>query len=66
MIGDDEFREQFRRMRETHSVGVILSLLAEFVAGDFVAEDQTRIVLGTLYTMTVGVDAVRYRPTREA
>lgn len=75
MIGDDEFREQFRQMRKTHSVGVILGLLAEvvkdeadaeFVAGDFVAEDQTRIVLGTLYSVSVGVDAVRYRPTREA
>lgn len=75
MIGDDEFREQLRRMRKTHSVGVILGLLAEvvkdeadaeFVAGDFVAEDQTRIVLGTLYSLSVGVDAVRYRPSREA
>jgi hypothetical protein len=75
MTSDDEFREQFRHMRKTHSVGVILGLLAEvvkdeadaeFVAGNFQAEDQTRIVLGTLYTMTVGVDAVRYRPTREA
>ena len=62
-------------MRKTHSVGVILGLLAEvvegeadaeFVAGDFQAEDQTRIVLGTLYSVSVGVDAVRYRPTREA
>ena len=44
MTGDDEFREQFRHMRKTHSVGVILGLLAEvvkdeadaeFVAGDF-------------------------------
>jgi len=75
MTSDDEFREQFRRMRKTHSVGVILGLLAEvvkdeadaeFVAGDFQAEDQTRIVLGTLYSVSVGVDAVRYRPTREA
>ena len=75
MTSDDDFREQLRRMRETHSVGVILGLLAEvvkdeadaeFVAGDFEAEDQTRIVLGTLYSVSVGVDAVRYRPTREA
>ena len=75
MTGDDDFREQFRHMRKTHSVGVILGLLAEvvkdeadaeFVAGDFVAEDQTRIVLGTLYSVSVGVDAVRYRPTRGA
>ena len=73
---DDDFREQLRRMRETHSVGVILGMLtevvkdeadAEFVAGDFDAEDdQTRIVLGTLYCLTVAVDSVRYRPTREA
>ena len=75
MTSDDEFREQFRHMRKTHSVGVILGLLAdvvkdeadaEFVAGDFEAEDQTRIVLGTLYCLTVAVDSVRYRPTREA
>ena len=75
MTSDDEFREQFRHMRKTHSVGVILGLLAEvvkdeadaeFVAGDFEAEGQTRIVLGTLYCLTVAVDSVRYRPTREA
>ena len=75
MTSDDDFREQLRRMRETHSVGVILGLLAEvvkdeadaeFVAGDFEAEGQTRIVLGTLYCLTVAVDSVRYRPTREA
>ena len=49
MTSDDDFREQLRRMRETHSVGVILGLLAEvvkdeadaeFVAGDFEAEDR--------------------------
>lgn len=74
-MNDDEFRQQLRHMRKTHSVGVILGLLAEvvkdeadaeFVAGDFQAEDQTRIVLGTLYSLSVGVDAVRYRPSREA
>lgn len=71
----DDVRNRLRTMRETHSVGSIIGLLAEivkdeadaeFVAGDFVAEDQTRVVLGTLYTVSVGVDAVRYRPTREA
>ena len=71
----DDVREELRRMRKTHSVGAILGLLAEvmkdeadaeFVAGDFEAEDQTRVVLGTLYSVGVGVDAVRYRPTREA
>jgi hypothetical protein len=74
-MNDDEFRQQLRNMRKTHSVGVILGLLAEvvkeeadaeFVAGDFQAEDQTRIVLGTLYSLSVGVDAVRYRPAKEA
>ena len=67
----DDVRDGLRTMRETHSVGSILSLLAEvvkdeadaeFVAGDFEAEDQTRIVLGTLYSVSVGVDSVRYRP----
>ena len=71
----DEVREELRRMRKTHSVGAVLGLLAEcvkdeadaeFVAGDFEAEDQTRIVLGTLYSVSMGVDVIRYRPTREA
>ena len=71
----DDVRGRLRTMRETHSVGAILGLLAEvvkdeadaeFVAGEFEAEGQTRIVLGTLYSVSVGVDAVRYRPTREA
>ena len=67
----DEVREWLRDIRETHSVGSILGLLAEcvkdeadveFVAGDFEAEDQSRIVLGTLYSVSLGVDAIRYRP----
>ena len=66
----DDVRNRLRTMRETHSVGSILGLLAEvvkdeadaeFVAGDFQAEDQTRIVLGTLYSVSMGVDAIRYR-----
>ena len=71
----DDVRGRLRTMRETHSVGAILGLLAEvvkdeadaeFVAGDFEAEDHTRIVLGTLYSVSMGVDVIRYRPTREA
>ena len=70
-MSSDEVREWLRTMRETHSVGSILGLLAEvvrdeadaeFVAGDFGAEDQTRIVLGTLYSVSMGVDVIRYRP----
>ena len=66
----DDVRNRLRTMRETHSVGSILGLLAEvvkheadaeFVAGDFQAEDQTRIVLGTLSSVSMGVDAIRYR-----
>lgn len=67
----NDVRDQLRAMRESHSVGSILSLLAEVVreeadaefgAGDFEAEDQSRIVLGTLYAVSTGVDAIRYRP----
>jgi hypothetical protein len=67
----DDVREHLRTMRKTHTLGSILSLLAEvvrdeadaeFVAGDFAAEGQSRVVLGTLYSLSVGVDAVRYRP----
>ena len=67
----DEVREGLREMRITHSVGTILGLLAEcvedeadaeFVAGDFESEDQSRIVLGTLYSVSMGVDVIRYRP----
>ena len=75
VTSSDDVRDRLRTMRETHPVGSILGLLAEvvegeadaeFVAGDFEAEGQTRIVLGTLYCLTVAVDSVRYRPTREA
>ena len=71
----DEVREGLRQVRETHSVGAILGFLAEvvrdeadaeFVAGDFEAEDQSRIVLGTLYSVSMGVDAIRYRPREGA
>jgi len=67
----DEVREELRRMRKTHSVGAVLGLLAEvvrdeadaeFAAGDFGAEDQSRVVLGTLSSVSMGVDAIRYRP----
>lgn len=67
----DDVRDRLRAMRQTHSVGSILSLLAEVVrdeadaefgSGDFEAEDQSRIVLGTLYAVSLGVDAIRYRP----
>ena len=70
-MSSDEVREWLRTMRKTHSVGSILGLLAEvvndeadveFVAGDFEAEDQSRIVQGTLYSVSLGVDAIRYRP----
>lgn len=71
----DEVREELRRHRRTHSVGAILGLLAEvvrdeadaeFVAGAFEHEDQSRIVVGTLYSVSVGVDAIRYRPKEGA
>ena len=64
----DDVRDRLRTTRETHSVGSILGLLAEvvrdeadaeFVAGDFDAEDQTRIVPGTLSGVSMGVDAIR-------
>ena len=74
-MSSDDVRGRLRSMRETHSVGSILGLLAEvvkdeadaeFVAGDFQAEVQTRIVLGTLYSVSMGVDAIRYRPREGA
>lgn len=67
----DDVREHLRTMRRTHTVGSILSLLAEvveaeadaeFVAGEFAAEGRSRVVLGTLYAVGVGVDSVRFRP----
>ena len=71
--GDDEFREQLRRMRETHSVGVILVLLAEVVrdeadvewqAGHLTAEEQSQLVVSALIATGLGLDAIR-RPVGE-
>ena len=70
MTGDDEFREQLRRMRETHSVGVILGLLAEVVkdeadvewqAGHLSAEEQSQLVASALHATGFGVDAIRQK-----
>jgi len=70
MTSDDEFREQLRRMRETHSVGVILVLLAEVVkdeadvewqAGHLSAEEQSQLVVSALYATGLGVDAIRQK-----
>jgi len=67
-MNSDDVRDVLRAIRETHSVGSILGILAEVVreeadaefgAGDFEAEDQSRIVLGTLYAVSMGVDAIR-------
>ena len=71
VVTGDGVREELRRLRMTHPVGVTLGLLAEvvrdeadaeFVAGNFEADDHTRIVPGTLFNVSVGVDAIRYRP----
>lgn len=64
----DDVRAGLRAMRETHSVGSILSLLAEvvqaeaeaeFVAGDLAAEEQSRLCVSALYAVGLGLDAIR-------
>ena len=56
---NDGVREELRRIRKTHSVGVTLGSQAEVVKDD--SEDHSRIVLGTLYSVSMGVDAIRNR-----
>ena len=64
----DDVREQLKLMRESHSVGSILSLLAEavrdegdaeFLAGDMTAEEQSRLCVSALFALGLGLDAVR-------
>lgn len=71
MTGDD-VRDVLRGLRVTHSVGSILSLLAEvvqqeadaeFVAGDLTAEEQSRLCVSALFAVGLGLDAIR-RGTR--
>ena len=59
MTGDG-VRVELRRIKKTHPVGVTLGSQAEVVKGE--AEDHSRIVLGTLSSVVMGVDAIRYRP----
>jgi hypothetical protein len=67
----DEVREQLRAIRETTSVGAILSLLAEvvgdeadaeFEAGDLSAEECSRLAVAALHAVGLGLDAIRRKP----
>lgn len=66
----DEVRDVLRAVRETHSVGAILGLLAEVVreeadaefgAGDMTAEEQSQLVVSALFAVGLGLDAIRRR-----
>jgi hypothetical protein len=69
----DDVRDGLRVMRRTHSAGCILGLLsevvqeeadAEFLAGDLVDEELSRLVAAALHATGLGVDAIRLRPRR--
>lgn len=64
----DDVRDRLRTMRETHSVGSILGLLAEVVreeadvewrTGDLTAEEQSQLVVSALFATGLGLDAIR-------
>ncbi len=57
---NDGVRVELRRIKKTHPVGVTVGPSAEVVKGE--AKGQSRIVLGTLHRVVMGVDAIRYRP----
>ena len=66
----DEVRDVLRAIRETHSVGAILSILAEVVreeadaefgSGDTTAEEQSQLVVSALFAVGLGLDAIRRR-----
>lgn len=66
----DDVRDRLKLMRQTHSVGSILSLLAEcvkdeadaeFVAGDLTAEEQSQLCVSALFALGLGLDAIRRR-----
>lgn len=64
----DDVKDRLRAMRQTHSVGSILSLLAEvvkdeadaeFASGDLAAEEQSQLVTSALFAVGLGLDAIR-------
>ena len=64
----DDVRERLQAMRQTHSVGSILSLLAEvvrqeadaeFASGDLTAEEQSQLCVSALFAVGLGLDAIR-------
>ena len=64
----DEVRDVLRAVRETHSVGSILGILAEVVreeadvefgVGDMTAEEQSQLVVSALFAVGLGLDAIR-------
>lgn len=64
----DDVRDVLREVRVTHSVGSILSLLAEvvqqeadaeFVTGDSTAEERSRLCMSALFAVGLGLDAIR-------
>ena len=66
----DEVRDMLRGLRQTHSVGAILGILAEVVreeadrewqANDMTAEEQSQLVVSALFAVGLGLDAIRRR-----
>ena len=64
----DDVRDRLRLVRHTHSVGSILSLLAEvvkdeadaeFASGDLTAEENSQLVTSALLALGLGLDAIR-------
>lgn len=64
----EEVRDVLRGLRQTHSVGAILGLLAEVVreeadaefgAGEMTAEEQSQLVVSALFAVGLGLDAIR-------
>lgn len=64
----EDVKDLLRAVRGTHSVGSVLSLLAEVVqeeadaefgAGDLTAEEQSRLCVSALFAVGLGLDAIR-------
>ena len=64
----DQVREQLRAMRQSHSVGSILGLLAEVVreeadaewrSGDMTAEESSQLAVSALFAVGLGLDVIR-------
>jgi len=67
-VTSEEVRDVLRGVRQTHSAGAILGILAEVVreeadhewqANDMTAEEQSQLVVSALFAVGLGLDAIR-------